>query len=104
MGGTEQAAPGDNPGKFQDIMKRRLEKGQCYHMPYLGTREFPANFALCETCPPCPRSLKGEKDLGYMLLDMDYISQGNIQPMFFRAVLHDGVLTVPSLDSGEVIK
>ena len=101
---TERAAPEDNPGKFQDIMKRRLEKGQCYHMPYFGTREFPANFTQCETYPSCPESLKGEKDLGYMLLDMDYISQGNIQPMFFRAVLHDGVLVVPSQDSGEVIK
>lgn len=27
---TENAAPGDNAGKFQDIIKRRLERGQCY--------------------------------------------------------------------------
>ena len=37
---TENAAPGDNAGKFQDIIKRRLERGQCYSMPYFGTREF----------------------------------------------------------------
>lgn len=43
---TEKAAPDDNEGKFISIMKRRLEKGQCYHQPCFGTREFPANFRL----------------------------------------------------------
>lgn len=41
---TDKAAPGDNPGKFQDILRRRLNKGQCYHQPCFGCREFPANF------------------------------------------------------------
>ena len=35
---TEKAAPGDNPGKFQDILRRRLKKGQCYHQPCFGCR------------------------------------------------------------------
>ncbi len=100
---TDRAAPEDNPGKFQDIMKRRIERGQCYHMPYFGTREFPVKFKACEAYPPCPEELKGEKDLGYMLWDMDYISKDNIQPLFFRAILHDGILNVPERDSGEVI-
>ena len=39
---TENAAPSDNPGKFCDMLRRRVEKGKCYHQPYLGTREFPA--------------------------------------------------------------
>lgn len=38
---TDRAAPGDNPGKFQDIVTRRLEKGQCYHTPYLGCPGIP---------------------------------------------------------------
>lgn len=99
---TEQAAPGDNPGKFQDIMKRRLEKGQCYHMPCLGTREFPAQFRLCSEIPPCPEELRGTRDLGWMLLDMDYHDPVHITPRFFRASLTDGVLTVPPWDSEEV--
>ena len=41
---TDRAAAGDNPGKFQDIIKRRLHRGQCYHQPYFGCREFPARF------------------------------------------------------------
>lgn len=64
---TDAAAPGDNPGKFQDIIKRRLEKGQCYSMPYFGTREFPAQFRRCTELPPCPDELKGTRDLGWML-------------------------------------
>ncbi len=99
---TDRAAPGDNPGKFQDIIKRRVRKGQFYHQPYFGCREFPVNFKLCEQIPDCPESLKGERDLGWMLWDMDYTDPENTQPMFFRAVLRDGVLDVPTLESGEV--
>lgn len=99
---TESAAPGDNAGKFQDIIKRRLERGQCYSAPYFGTREFPAHFRRCTELPPCPEELKGVRDLGWMLLDMDYTDPQNITPRFFRASLTDGVMVVPSWDSEEV--
>lgn len=99
---TNAAAPGDNPGKFQDIIKRRLEKGQCYSMPYFGTREFPAQFRRCTELPPCPDELKGTRDLGWMLWDLDYSNPANITPKFFRASLVDGVMTVPPPNSGEV--
>ena len=99
---TQRANPGDNPGKFQDIVKRRLERGQCYSMPYLGTREFPAHFRRCQQLPPYPEELKGTRDLGWMLWDMDYSDPQNIVPKFFRGSLNDGVLTVPTIDSGEV--
>lgn len=101
---TDKAAPTDNPGKFQDIMKRRLRRGQCYSMPYFGTREFPVKFELCEQLPPCPEELLGEHDLGWMLLDMDYSDPANITPMFFRAKLIDGVMEVPPIHSAEVVK
>ena len=99
---TERAAPSDNPGKFQDIIKRRLERGQCYSMPYFGTREFPAHFCRCTALPPCPEELKGTRDLGWMLWDMDYSDPENITPKFFRASLVDGVMAVPPPESGEV--
>ena len=101
---TEAAAPGDNPGKFQDIIKRRLARGQFYHQPYFGTREFPAHFAPCTEIPPCPEELRGEKKLGWMLLDMDYSDPENITPMFFRAVLRDGVLEVPNRNAQGVVR
>ncbi len=90
---TEKANKTDNPGKFKDITMRRLKKGECYHMPYFGCREFPAHFALCEE-----EEIKTvyetvlEKDFGIMLYDMDYSDPENIQPMFFRAVMRHGVL------------
>ena len=100
---TDQASPSDNAGKFQDIIKRRIKRGQTYHQPCFGCREFPAQFQVCETLPPCPEDLKGERDLGYMLWGMDYTDPKNITPLFFRAKLRDGVLEVPARDSGEVI-
>ena len=99
---TMHASPTDNPGKFQEMMRRRVEKGQFYHEPCFGVREFPANFRPCTELPPCPEELKGEKDLGWMLLDMDYSDKENITPRFFRAILRDGVLEVPPMYSEEV--
>lgn len=99
---TDKAALGDNPGKFQDIIKRRLERGQCYSMPYFGTREFAAHFARCTELPPCPEELLGERDLGWMLWDMDYTDPQDIKPKFFRAKLVDGAMDVPPPESGEV--
>lgn len=99
----EKAAPGDNAGKFQDIIQRRIRRGQFFCQPCFGCREFPAQFKACETPPPCPEELKGMRDLGYMLWDLDYSDPKNILPLFFRATLRDGVLDVPTRNSGEVI-
>lgn len=93
---TDKAVPGDNPGKFKDIIRRRLEKGQCYSTPYLGVREFPAFFKAYEgEMPPAGfYSDEGTRDLGLMLYDMDYSDPGDITPMFFRAVMRHGVVDV----------
>lgn len=89
---TDQANESDNPGKFKDIVMRRLRRGECYSMPYFGCREFPAHFELFEGEDVVTAYPDSEKDLGYMLYDMDYSDPENIQPMFFRAVLKNGVL------------
>lgn len=90
---TDKANESDNPGKFKDIIMRRLRKGQCYHMPYFGCREFPANFALCEEEEiHTAYDVVPEKDLGFMLYDMDYSDPENIRPMFFRAIMKQGVV------------
>ena len=90
---TKNANETDNPGKFKDIIMRRLRRGECFHMPYFGCREFPANFSLCEeeTIKTAYDDVE-EKDLGFMLFDMNYSDRNNIQPMFFRAVMRKGVL------------
>lgn len=90
---TEQANKTDNPGKFKDIIMRRLRRGECFHMPYFGCREFPANFCLCEEdkIETAYDDLE-ERDFGFMLYDIDYIDKENLQPMFFRAVMRHGIL------------
>ena len=88
---TDKAAPGDNPGKFREMLTRRARKGQCYHQPYFGCREFPARFRLVEdgeAVLPYPVT----KDLGFMLYDMDYSNPSHIVPCFFQARLENGVM------------
>ena len=99
---TEQENATDNPGKFKDIIMRRLRRGECYHMPYFGCREFPANFALYEEKDVnTAYDNVEEKDLGFMLFDMDYTDKQDIRPMFFRAVMRYGVL---DLQDCEVVR
>lgn len=93
--------------EVKDVISARraktvMEKGQCYSMPYFGTREFPAQFRRCTELPPCPDELKGTRDLGWMLWDLDYSDPANIKPKFFRASLVDGVMIVPPPESREV--
>lgn len=88
---TEKANAGDNPGKFKEMLSRRAGKGQCYHQPYLGCREFPASFRLVED-DEVVQVYPESRDLGYMLYDMDYSDGEHIIPRFFRAKLEDGVL------------
>lgn len=89
---SENASKSDNEGKFSDIMKRRLEKGQCYHQPCFGCREFPANFQKWQGGEIVTAYSQKEQDLGFMLFDMDFSDSENITPMFFRAKLRKGVL------------
>ncbi len=96
---TDQANPSDNPGKFQDIVKRRLRSGQAYMQPYLGCRECTAHFRLWEG-GDIP-TIDETRNLGYMLYDMDYSEPENIQPMFFRAQMVHGVI---DLTDCEVVK
>ena len=99
---TDQANETVNPGKFKDNIMRRLKRGECFHMPYFGCREFPAHFSLCEE-DEIRTAYDGveEKDLGFMLYDMDFSDPENIQPMFFRAVMRRGVV---DLQNCEVIR
>ncbi len=92
---TDKASPADSEGKFKDIIMRRLRRGQCYHQPYFGCREFPAAMRLYEEIEIVSAySEVVEKDLGFMLYDMDYSNDENILPMFYRAVMRKGVIEV----------
>jgi CRISPR-associated protein Cas5d len=88
---TDRAGPGDNVAKFTDIFTRRVEKGQHFHQPYFGCREFVADVLPADDAP-APKG--GSRDLGFLLWDIVYGPQGN-RPVFFKAELRDGVLEVP---------
>ncbi len=77
-----------DPGKHLAIFERRVKKGQCFHRPYFGCREFPVNFEWCDKIPAA--SFVGEQDLGFMLHDIDFAN--DMTPRFFRAVMQDGVI------------
>lgn len=87
----------DTEEEHYNIILRRLRKGQYFHAPCLGTREFGASVEWIDRQHIPPSPLKGERDLGWMLYDLDFSNPREIKPFFFRAVLYDGVLTVPSL-------
>ena len=93
---TDKAAPSDNPGKFQDIVTRRMERGQCFHTPYFGCREFPVSF---QRWPggPIP-TIDETRDLGLMLYDFDYSDPAAITPTYFRARLEHGVLNTQNCE------
>ncbi len=97
--------------KHLDMFRRRASRGQCFHHPDLGVREFPAHFELADSFPPCPEKLRGETDLGFMLHDVEFVpdAEGAIvesnrgarvsaRPRFFRARMRDGVINVPPLE------
>jgi CRISPR-associated protein Cas5d len=98
---TYKASADDNVGKHVDQFRRRARKGQCFHQPCMGTREFVAHFALLadeDAWPACHLSeVDRNRDLGWMLHDIDF-SVGNI-PRFFRAELRDGAIEVPVFQS-----
>jgi CRISPR-associated protein Cas5d len=97
----DAADPTDcKPAKHYQMFRRRAEKGQCFQQPYLGTREFPASFVWIEKANIPISQLRGERDLGWMLHDLDFGS--GMQPVFFHAVMRDGIVDVPALDSEEV--
>jgi len=109
---TARAGPDDNVAKHLDSFNRRARKGQCFHQPCLGTREFPADFELIEPGEPTPKAKPEDRteslgfgrprDLGIMLYDIDHA--GDRGSMFFRARLEDGVVRVPVAGTPEVLR
>ncbi|MEP2650662.1 MAG: type I-C CRISPR-associated protein Cas5c [Paraglaciecola sp.] len=101
---TNKRGAEDSIGKHLDIFNRRARKGQFFHQPCLGNREFPAYFSLIESDADFPDSELTNKsnDLGWMLHDIDFANQA--EPRFFRAELINGVIVVPPFRSSEVVQ
>lgn len=95
------ASAEDNVRKFEEMFVRRAEKGQCFHRPYLGCREFAAHFEWLTRENLEPNPIDETRDLGFMLYDIDF-SQAEPVPLWFRAQLENGQMFVPPWDSAEV--
>ena len=98
---TDRAGAEDNAGKHLDTFNRRAARGQCFHQPCLGTREFDARFERLDSDTPLPEAIAEDRDLGFMLYDIDHQAPGR-PSFFFRAKLEQGVLRVPAPTSPEI--
>ncbi len=99
-----------NVAKHLDQFCRRARDGRCFHRPYLGCREFPADFALIEgdcAMPHDELAQTGQRYLGWMLDDMEYVSDSTgpivdghrgerwrAEARFFQATMLNGVIDV----------
>ncbi|XWN34451.1 MAG: type I-C CRISPR-associated protein Cas5c [Devosia sp.] len=108
---TDRAGAEDTIGKHLAMFERRATRGQTFHQPCLGTREFDARFSFLPANAPLPEPAERTpglgfghpRDLGIMLWDIDHAAPGK-PSMFFRAGLEDGVMTVPAPGSPEVLR
>jgi CRISPR-associated protein Cas5d len=99
---TDRAGPDDSIVKFVEMFRRRADKGQHFHQPYLGCREFPAAVSLATGSERPNGELLGQDvDLGWMLLDIEYEDDRPKRPRFFQAHLRDGVVEIPSTAPGD---
>ncbi len=92
----EPAGP-DSVAKYVAMFQRRVEKGQCFHRPYLGCREFVCNFAPADGSE---RPVDWCESLGLMLYDVQFGCDGQNSPGYFEAELRDGVLHCDTLAAG----
>jgi len=88
--------------KYHEMFERRASKGQCVNQPYLGCREFAANFRLVADPATERAPIDATNDLGFMLHDLDFSKPTDPQPRFFRARLDKGAVHVPAWESNEV--
>ena len=84
--------------KFTEMFARRATKGQCVNQPYLGCREFAADFRLINGSSKTEQPIPETRELGWMLHDLDFSRPADPQPRFFKATIAAGVIEVPSFD------
>ncbi len=83
----------ENEAKYAAMFARRATKGQCFHRPYLGCREFACHFRLIRGADRTTVPIRETRDLGWMVYDLDFSEPGEPKPTFFRARLEQGAVT-----------
>ena len=89
---TDNTGSDDSVEKHYNIALRRMRKGQYYHQPYFGCREFPVRFELVEDSLPESWYSGKNQDFGFMLYDIEF--EDEMKAVFFRAEMQDGVIDI----------
>ena len=84
--------------KYTEMFTRRASKGQSVNQPYLGCREFAADFRLVTAESPSASPIPDTRELGWMLHDLDFTHPADPQPRFFNASMQHGVVQVPPFE------
>lgn len=103
--GKHKPGNDENPMKYYQMFERRASQGQCFNHPYLGCREFSANWKYIEDTANIAPTINEDHDFGIMLYDLDF-DRNPLKPeaMFYRAIMRNGVIIVPDKDSKEILK
>lgn len=81
----------EKSAKYAAMFERRAKKGQCFHRPYLGCREFACDFKLVNNSDQL-KPISETRELGWMLYDMNFEKPEDPIPMFFKAKIENGVV------------
>lgn len=88
----ETESHADKPvAAYRDQLRRRVRRGACFQRPYLGTREFSAEFGWPDDTPRHSVT----EDLGIMLHSIQRDEKKRPRMEWFAARIVDGVLAVP---------
>jgi CRISPR-associated protein Cas5d len=93
---------GEHQAKYRDQLRRRVERGQCHERPYLGCREFVADFGAPDAGDV---PIDWTEDIGSMIQSVyagpvDHQERAEAVPIFFPARVEHGRLVVPRLPEG----
>lgn len=89
------------PKKYAEMFKRRVKKGQCWRRPFLGTREFSAEFY---TPDGLEQPIQEILPIGSMLFDIFYDEKGKPSPLFFYDVaIINGLLECPETENEKMM-
>ncbi len=94
---TKNIGADDSVKKFEQMFIRRATKGQCFHRPYFGCREFPVDFEFIQKDAEPLSTVAKTSDLGWMLYDMDY-SGKEPMPQFFHAEMDNGIIDLRNVE------
>ena len=99
---TAKARSTDHIAQHMSLVRRRVIRQQPYRQPFLGSREYPAQYGLLVEGEVVPAADLRDVtvDLGWMTHDLDEHQPPRLR--FFRPLLRNGIIEVGSDDVGDL--